>query len=231
MSEAVRDHQPQYRRRSEDIGSYRRNILYRNPVEMRRFQAFMEALAIPIGQEIAERVDYGASSHVLDVAGQDRSAFTRDPAPTPASARHGHGPTQCARLAEEPHPAARTGRPGSGGSWGPAHRALAPRRRHDYPELDLHDWSDPAARRRLFNCYQALPSGGRLLISEIVLKDDDPPSPFQAVMKLQMLLACAPGARERTESEYRGLVTDAGFADVEVVRLEGLRDLIVARKP
>jgi ubiquinone/menaquinone biosynthesis C-methylase UbiE len=232
MFEAVRDHEPQYQaafgKTSEAIWE---EHIYCNPIEMRRFQSFMEAFAIPIGQEIAERVDFSASSHVLDVAG-------------------GTGALSLEILRRHPHlrgtvmdlPNVRDLAQERIRQLGLADRAVAVPGdlfTGPYPpgadvitlSWILHDWSDAAARQTLSNCHRALPSGGRLLISEIVLKDDDPPSPFQAVMKLQMLLACAPGARERTESEYRGLLTDAAFADVEVIRLEGLRDLIVARKP
>jgi hypothetical protein len=49
-------------------------------------------------------------------------------------------------------------------------------------------------------------------------------------MNMHMLIACDPGAKERTESEYRQLLQTAGFQRVEVTRLSGPRDLIVARK-
>jgi len=46
-----------------------------------------------------------------------------------------------------------------------------------------------------------------------------------------MLAICEPGARERTELEYRTLLLETGFHEVQVRRLETTRDVIVAKKP
>ena len=46
-----------------------------------------------------------------------------------------------------------------------------------------------------------------------------------------MLAICEPGARERTELEYRTLLLETGFHEVQVIRLETTRDVIVAKKP
>jgi hypothetical protein len=73
-------------------------------------------------------------------------------------------------------------------------------------------------------------SQGVLLISECVLNDDYSGSLFGVLMSLHMLVVCEPGARERSEREYRSLLAETGFRDVEVIRLEAPRDLIVARK-
>ncbi len=70
-----------------------------------------------------------------------------------------------------------------------------------------------------------------LLISECVLNDDYFGSLFGALMSLHLLVVCEPGARERSEREYRSLLAETGFLDVEVIRLEAPRDFIVARKP
>jgi hypothetical protein len=50
------------------------------------------------------------------------------------------------------------------------------------------------------------------------------------LMSLHLLVVCEPGARERSEREYRSLLAETGFRDVEVIRLAAPRDLIVARK-
>jgi hypothetical protein len=46
-----------------------------------------------------------------------------------------------------------------------------------------------------------------------------------------MLLVCEPGAKERSEAEYRTLLEEAGFRGFELMRLEAPRDLIIVRKP
>ena len=94
----------------------------------------------------------------------------------------------------------------------------------------LHDWSDETCRRILRNSAAALPDGGVLLVSESVLEEDFAGRQSANVKDLIMLVANEPDARERSLSEYRGLLDEAGFDVVDVIRFEAPRDLIVARK-
>jgi hypothetical protein len=94
----------------------------------------------------------------------------------------------------------------------------------------LHDWSDDGCCKILRNCSAALPARGVLLISKSVLKPDFSAPAFALMKDLTMLVACEPGARERTEAEYRSLLNETGFDTAEVIRLYAPRDLVVARK-
>lgn len=94
----------------------------------------------------------------------------------------------------------------------------------------LHDWNDDNCRRILRNCFTALPHGGVLMISESVLGDDFSGKPFAMANSLHMLVVCESGAKERTEAQYRALLAETGFREVDLIRLRGPRDLIVARK-
>ena len=38
------------------------------------------------------------------------------------------------------------------------------------------------------------------------------------------------GGRERSEAEYRTLIEQTGFTEIEIVRFDAPRDLIIARK-
>jgi acetylserotonin N-methyltransferase len=70
-----------------------------------------------------------------------------------------------------------------------------------------------------------------LLVCEKVLNNDFSGTRYALMLDLTMLVACESGARERSEPEYRSLLEEAGFREMEVTRLEAPRDLIVARKP
>jgi hypothetical protein len=94
----------------------------------------------------------------------------------------------------------------------------------------LHDWSDDVCGLILRNCAAALPAGGTLLISESVLRDDFSGSTAAHVKDILMLVANEPGARERSEREYRELLDAAGFEVTTLLRLDAPRDLLVARK-
>lgn len=73
----------------------------------------------------------------------------------------------------------------------------------------IHDWDDEHASRILTNCRQALASGGRLLVIEIVLPPGNAPS-FGKILDLAMLVTTH-GGRERTAEEYRALLGAAGL--------------------
>jgi len=205
--------------------------LYEDPVRLRRFCSIMSAYAIPIGQEIAARFDFNPFHCVLDVAGGAGELSQQIGLSYP----HLRGilmdlPPVC-KVAEEHIEA--------NGLTGRFSTAAADLLAGPYPSgadvitlsWILHDWSDASCRTILRNCFEALPSQGTLLISESVLRDDFSGTPFAMLMSLHMLVVCEPGARERTESEYQSLLEDVGFRDVEIIRLEGPRDLVVARKP
>ena len=73
----------------------------------------------------------------------------------------------------------------------------------------IHDWGDADAVRILQACHQAMPDDGRLLIVELVLPDGAEPS-MAKLADLEML-ALTPGGRQRTISEYAGLLEQAGL--------------------
>jgi acetylserotonin O-methyltransferase len=91
--------------------------------------------------------------------------------------------------------------------------------RDDIPEADLialgrilHDWSGEKVHALLGKIHRALPGGGSVLIAEKLLSEDKT-GPVSANMQSLNMLACTEG-RERNLSEYRELLTAAGFSDV-----------------
>jgi acetylserotonin O-methyltransferase len=103
------------------------------------------------------------------------------------------------------------------------------------PEADLyalgrilHDWSEDKIRLLLRRIYDALPSGGALLIVEKLL-DDDKTGPVSALMQSLNMLVCTEG-RERTLGEYTALLREAGFSNIEGRRTGTPLDAILAVK-
>ena len=78
----------------------------------------------------------------------------------------------------------------------------------------LVDWKDAEAGRILHNCRTAIIPGGRLLVIEMTIPDDNHPSPGQ-LFDLNMLVMT--GGQERTESEYGALLAQAGFRITRIV--------------
>jgi C-methyltransferase len=75
----------------------------------------------------------------------------------------------------------------------------------------LHDWPDDKAIAILRNCRRALQTGGKVLIFEFVVPDDDGPS-LGKLSDIEMLAIT--GGRERTLREYKVLLDTAGMGVV-----------------
>jgi ubiquinone/menaquinone biosynthesis C-methylase UbiE len=76
----------------------------------------------------------------------------------------------------------------------------------------IHDWNDERSCIILRNCRQALPQDGTLLLVERLMPESPSVSDedrAHAMSDLNMLRG--PGGRERTEKEYRRLLTESGF--------------------
>ncbi len=93
----------------------------------------------------------------------------------------------------------------------------------------LHDWTEAKIRRLLPKIHAALPSGGGLLVAEMLL-DDDKSGPVDAAMQSLNMLVVAEG-KERTLAEYRTLLESEGFTAIEGKRTGVPLDVIIARKP
>ncbi|MCA9779653.1 MAG: hydroxyneurosporene methyltransferase, partial [Candidatus Eremiobacteraeota bacterium] len=90
----------------------------------------------------------------------------------------------------------------------------------------LHNWTDEECVAILRNCERVLNPGGRVLILEHLLCEDDPEL---AMMDLHMMLVL--GGRERTQEQYQALLSQAGMKLVATTPLgKGLPDVLDARR-
>ena len=72
----------------------------------------------------------------------------------------------------------------------------------------IHDWDDERSIAILKNCHRAMAKDGKLLLVEAVVPPGSEPH-FSKFIDLNMLVMT--GGRERTENEYRTLLTASGF--------------------
>lgn len=91
----------------------------------------------------------------------------------------------------------------------------------------LHDWTDDECRVLLERVRAATPPDARVLVLEQVLPDDTPGEPGLALYDLHMLVGT--GGRERTATEYTGLLNDTGFRVESMTPTAGPRSVIDAR--
>jgi SAM-dependent methyltransferase len=92
-----------------------------------------------------------------------------------------------------------------------------------------HDWPRERVEMLFRKAFDALPSGGRLLIYE-TLKDQGP-FPGEAAFISLLLLLISPAGEFRTFAELRHLLEKTGFAHVELIPTIYFYGLVVAEKP
>jgi len=230
LPDALREYSPRWQ---QALGTSAQEVfaaLYEDPARLRRFTQLVTAMGLAQGEVIAERVNFGPYRCLLDVAGGPGSIAI------PIGLRHPHlrgiimdlAPV-CA-IAQE-----HIARNGLEERFTTAAVDLFT---GIYPsDADvillgyiLHDWSDDECRQILLKCYEALPSQGTLLVVEKVLNNDHSGTRAALMMDLHMLVVAATGGRERSEVEYRALLEQTGFTEIEIVCFNAPRDLIIARK-
>jgi hypothetical protein len=89
----------------------------------------------------------------------------------------------------------------------------------------VHDWNDANATQILKCVRAAIPATGKLALVELVVPPGFVPH-FAHVLDLEMMVVC--DGKERTEEEYRTLLTGAGFKLSRVVPTEGPHSLVEA---
>ena len=106
----------------------------------------------------------------------------------------------------------------------------------DLPEADLfamgrivHDWAEAKIKPLFAKIYRRLPAGGGILLAEKLLLEDKT-GPLSAELQSLNMLLCTHG-KERTLTEYRRLLEEAGFRSVRGHRTESPLDAVLAIKP
>jgi hypothetical protein len=96
----------------------------------------------------------------------------------------------------------------------------------------LHDWDRPTGAALLAACHAALPSGGGIIVTELML-DDDKTGPAPAALMGATMLVETRGGRSYTAAEHRGSLHAAGFTDVQARPLPTVvaDQALLARKP
>ncbi len=93
----------------------------------------------------------------------------------------------------------------------------------------LHDWNLEQKRMLLGKAYQALPSGGALIVFESLIDDDRRLNTFGLLMSLNMLIETH-GGFDYTGADCSRWMRDAGFRETRVESLIGPESMVVAIK-
>ncbi len=91
----------------------------------------------------------------------------------------------------------------------------------------LHDWDDADCIRILEHVRTAMRAGGRVVVAEHPLPENDVGAPMGALLDLNMLIML--GGKERTPAEYAALFEKAGLKLTRVVPTQAPSAIIEAR--
>ncbi|HEY7045441.1 MAG TPA: methyltransferase [Nocardioidaceae bacterium] len=94
----------------------------------------------------------------------------------------------------------------------------------------LHDWTPEQNLAIVHQCFAALPPGGLIVISELLVNDEKTGPPAAALMSLNMLVETV--GRNYTAAEYEQWLDATGFVDIRTVHFEapGANGAVLARK-
>jgi hypothetical protein len=91
----------------------------------------------------------------------------------------------------------------------------------------IHDWNDERSLTILRNCHRAMADNGKLLLVEMVIAPGNE-ADWGKLLDINMLVMT--GGCERTATEYRELLAQAGFQLTRIVPTEGPASVIEAVK-
>jgi hypothetical protein len=90
----------------------------------------------------------------------------------------------------------------------------------------IHDWAEPQATKILDSLYRSMKPTAHLILAELVISEG-PEFGFGKWLDLQMLVNF--GGRERTEMEYRTLLSNSGFKLENVITTASPLSLLIAK--
>jgi 3-hydroxy-5-methyl-1-naphthoate 3-O-methyltransferase len=94
----------------------------------------------------------------------------------------------------------------------------------------FHDWSDTTCRLLAKKSFAALPSGGKIILHEMLMNDDGCGPLTTACFSLLMLLGTK--GKQYTVAEFKLTLEEAGFVDVNAIKIgSAYYSLVTARKP
>jgi len=229
LTEALRTNQPT----SWDPKKHQSLFETADPVMLSHFWEAMHAISSSTARALGRAVDFKPFKWLLDVGGGS-GAFDIE-----LCRRYRH---LRATVYDLPHvaaiAAAKARQAGLGDRVATAGGDFFADR--SYPEghdvillsLIMHDWSEEDDRKIVGKCYEALPSGGALIICELLVNNQKTGPAPAALMSLNMLVETL-GGRNYTAAEYGTWLRDAGFRRIRTVRFQapGADGAVIGYKP
>lgn len=99
---------------------------------------------------------------------------------------------------------------------------------HFYSDI-FHDWPLDKCRFLTRKSFDNLPSGGRLIVHEMLYNNDRTGPRATAAYSVQMVMFTK--GRQFSGAELATMFTEAGFGDIQIEQTFGYRGMVTARKP
>jgi len=93
----------------------------------------------------------------------------------------------------------------------------------------LHDWNREEKKMLLRKAFEAVPSGGAVVVYDAIIDDDRSQNAFGLLMSLHMLIE-TPGDLDYTGADCIGWMKEAGFREMRVEHLVGPDSMVVGIK-
>jgi precorrin-6B methylase 2 len=226
LTEALRTGLPQNEIRTGDAGLF--ETLYADPARLKQFLAAMTGLSRGANMKIARAFPWANYQTFVDVGTAQGDLAAQIAKANPHLRGIGFDLPQVAPIFEE-----------YVAQVGVADRlafAAGSFFEHDLPKADvvlmghiLHDWDLPTKKMLIQKAYDAIPTGGALVVYEAIIDDDRSQNAFGLMMSLNMLIE-TPGGFDYTGADCAGWMTAAGFSSTRVEPLVGPDSMVIGIK-
>ena len=226
LTEALRTGKPQNEAKTGEAGLF--ETLYADPARLKEFLAAMTGVSHGANITIANRFPWAERRSFVDVGTAQGDLAVQIALANPHLQGIGFDLPEVAPIFEEYVAGA-----------GVADRLkFLPGDffRQDIPMADvvlmghiLHDWDLPAKKMLIKKAYDALPSGGALVVYETIIDDNRSKNAFGLMMSLNMLIE-TPGGFDYTGAECMSWMKETGFSTARVEPLVGPDSMVVAIK-
>lgn len=106
----------------------------------------------------------------------------------------------------------------------------------DFPKADvitmgniLHDWGTKDKKALMKKAYEALPSGGSLVVIENIIDNDRKENDFGLMMSLNMLIE-TPEGYDFSAADFDELAKETGYSETAIIPLAGPSSAVIAIK-
>jgi hypothetical protein len=226
LTEALRTGEPQNEVRSGEADPFR--LLYADPERLRNFLKAMTGISRGANIAIAKQFPWAGYKSAVDVGTAQGDLITQVALANPHIAGSGFDLPAVAPIFEEYIAANGLA---SRVQFHPGSFFDAPIPNADVVMMGhiLHDWNLEDKKMLLRKAYEAIPTGGALVVYEAIIDDDRSKNAFGLLMSLNMLIE-TPGGFDYSAADCIGWMKEAGFTKTRVEHLVGPDSMVVAIK-